>query len=108
MLSNSGAYKGSVDKETFGVLDFTGADSEFVSENKDKFTKFAEIKGVSSSVETTETINLEEYNEEEKEVYGPAALPIYNEEKPVIDTEFYVDEVNSEESNETAEEITEK
>lgn len=108
VLSNSGAYKGSVDKETFGVLDFTGADSEFVSANKDKFTKFAEIKGVSSSVETTETINLEEYNEEEKEVYGPAALPIYNEEKPVIDTEFYVDEVNSEESNETAEEITEK
>ena len=108
VLSNSGAYKGSVDKETFGVLDFTGADSEFVSANKDKFTKFAEIKGVASSVETTETINLEEYNEEEKEVYGPVALPIYNEEKPVIGTEFYVDEVNSEESNETAEEITEK
>ena len=108
VLSNSGAYKGSVDKETFGVLDFTGADSEFVSANKDKFTKFAEIKGVSSSVETTETINLEEYNEEEKEVYGPVALPIYNEEKPVIDTEFYVDEVNSEERTDTAEEITEK
>ena len=59
-------------------------------------------------METTETINLEEYNEEEKEVYGPDALPIYNEEKPVIGTEFYVDEVNSEESNETAEEITEE
>ena len=34
--------------------------------------------------------------------------PIYNEEKSVIGTEFYVDEVNSEESNETAEEITEE
>ena len=107
-LSSYGTYKASVDKETFGVLDFTGADSEFVSANKDKFTKFAEIKGVASSLETTETINLEEYNEEEKEVYGPVALPIYNEETPVIGTEFYVDEVNSEESNETAEEITEK
>ena len=107
-LSSYGTYKASVDKETFGVLDFTGADSEFVSANKDKFTKFAEIKGVASSLETTETINLEEYNEEEKEVYGPVALPIYNEETPVIGTEFYVEEVNSEESNETAEEITEK
>ena len=107
-LSSYGTYKASVDKDTFGILDLTNADSDFVTANKDKFTKFAEIKGVSSSVETTETINLEEYNEEEKEVYGPAALPIYNEEKPVIDTEFYVDEVNSEESNETAEEITEK
>lgn len=107
-LSSYGTYKASVDKDTFGILDLTNADSDFVSANKDKFTKFAEIKGVASSVETTETINLEEYNEEEKEVYGPAALPIYNEEKPVIGTEFYVDEVNSEESNETAEEITEK
>ncbi len=107
-LSSYGTYKASVDKDTFGILDLTNADSDFVSANKDKFTKFAEIKGVSSSVETTETINLEEYNEEEKEVYGPVALPIYNEETPVIGTEFYVDEVNSEESNETAEEITEK
>ena len=107
-LSSYGTYKASVDKDTFGILDLTNADSDFVSANKDKFTKFAEIKGVASSVETTETINLEEYNEEEKEVYGPVALPIYNEETPVIGTEFYVDEVNSEESNETAEEITEK
>ena len=107
-LSSYGTYKASVDKDTFGILDLTNADSEFVSANKDKFTKFAEIKGVASSVETTETINLEEYNEEEKEVYGPVALPIYNEETPVIGTEFYVGEVNLEESNETAEEITEK
>lgn len=107
-LSSYGTYKASVDKDTFGILDLTNADSDFVSANKDKFTKFAEIKGVASSVETTETIKLEEYNEEEKEVYGPVALPIYNEETPVIGTEFYVDEVNSEESNETAEEITEK
>ena len=55
-----------------------------------------------------ELIKTHKDYEEEKEVYGPAALPIYNEEKPVIGTEFYVDEVNSEESNETAEEITEK
>lgn len=88
VLSNSGAYKGSVDKETFGVLDFTGADSEFVSANQDKFTKFAEIKGgASTAADTAEILSLEEAADEEKEVYGPVVLPIYNEETPVAGIE---------------------
>lgn len=107
-LSNYGIYKASVDKETFGILNLTNADSDFVSANQDKFTKFAEIKGVASSEKTTETINLEEYNEEEKEVYGPVVLPIYNEETPVAGIEFYFDELNSEETDEFFEETEDK
>ena len=87
-LSSYGTYKASVDKETFGVLDFTGADSEFVSANKDKFTKFAEIKGgASTAADTAEILSLEEAADEEKEVYGPVVLPIYNEETPVAGIE---------------------
>lgn len=109
VLSNSGAYKGSVDKETFGVLDFTGADSEFVSANKDKFTKFAEIKGgASTAADTAEILSLEEAADEEKEVYGPVVLPIYNEETPVAGIEFYFDELNSEETDEFFEETEDK
>lgn len=109
VLSNSGAYKASVDKETFGVLDFTGADSEFVSANKDKFTKFAEIKGgASTAADTAEILSLEEATDEEKEVYGPVVLPIYNEETPVAGIEFYFDELNSEETDEFFEETEDK
>lgn len=87
-LSNYGTYKASVDKETSGVLDFTGADSEFVSANQDKFTKFAEIKGgASTAADTAEILSLEEAADEEKEVYGPVVLPIYNEETPVAGIE---------------------
>lgn len=108
-LSNSGAYKASVDKETFGVLDFTGADSEFVSANKDKFTKFAEIKGgASTAADTAEILSLEEATDEEKEVYGPVVLPIYNEETPVAGIEFYFDELNSEETDEFFEKTEDK
>lgn len=108
-LSNSGAYKASVDKETFGVLDFTGADSEFVSANKDKFTKFAEIKGgASTAADTAEILSLEEATDEEKEVYGPVVLPIYNEETSVAGIEFYFDELNSEETDEFFEETEDK
>ena len=108
-LSSYGTYKASVDKETFGVLDFTGADSEFVSANKDKFTKFAEIKGgASTAADTAEILSLEEAADEEKEVYGPVVLPIYNEETPVAGIEFYFDELNSEETDEFFEETEDK
>lgn len=87
-LSSYGTYKASVDKDAFGVLNLTGADSDFVSANQDKFTKFAEIKGgASTAADTAEILSLEEAADEEKEVYGPVVLPIYNEETPVAGIE---------------------
>lgn len=87
-LSSYGTYKASVDKDAFGVLNLTGADSDFVSANHDKFTKFAEIKGgASTAADTAEILSLEEAADEEKEVYGPVVLPIYNEETPVAGIE---------------------
>lgn len=108
-LSNYGTYKASVDKETFGILNLTNADSDFVSANQDKFTKFAEIKGgASTAADTAEILSLEEAADEEKEVYGPVVLPIYNEETPVAGIEFYFDELNSEETDEFFEETEDK
>lgn len=108
-LSNYGTYKASVDKETFGILNLTNADSDFVSANQDKFTKFAEIKGgASTAADTAEILSLEEAADEEKEVYGPVVLPIYNEETPVAGFEFYFDELNSEETDEFFEETEDK
>lgn len=102
-------YKASVDKETFGILNLTNADSDFVSANQDKFTKFAEIKGgASTAADTAEILSLEEAADEEKEVYGPVVLPIYNEETPVAGFEFYFDELNSEETDEFFEETEDK
>ena len=87
-LSSYGTYKASVDKDAFGVLNLTGADSDFVSANQDKFTKFVEIKGgASTAADTAEILSLEEAADEEKEVYGPVVLPIYNEETPVAGIE---------------------
>lgn len=108
-LSSYGTYKASVDKDAFGVLNLTGADSDFVSANQDKFTKFAEIKGgASTAADTAEILSLEEAADEEKEVYGPVVLPIYNEETPVAGIEFYFDELNSEETDEFFEETEDK
>ena len=108
-LSSYGTYKASVDKETFGILNLTNADRDFVSANQDKFTKFAEIKGgASTAADTAEILSLEEAADEEKEVYGPVVLPIYNEETPVAGIEFYFDELNSEETDEFFEETEDK
>lgn len=37
-------YKASVNQDSFGTLDLTAADSDFVTKNRDKFTGFAEVK----------------------------------------------------------------
>lgn len=41
-------YKASVNKDSFGTLDLSAADSQFVTNNKDKFTGFAEVKTASA------------------------------------------------------------
>ena len=37
-------YKASVNKGSFGTLDLTGADADFITANRDKFTGFATVK----------------------------------------------------------------
>lgn len=37
-------YKASVNKGSFGTLDLTGADADFITTNRDKFTGFATVK----------------------------------------------------------------
>lgn len=37
-------YKASVNKGSFGTLDLTGADADFITKNRDKFTGFATVK----------------------------------------------------------------
>ena len=37
-------YKASVNKDSFGTLDLTGADANFITANRDKFTGFATVK----------------------------------------------------------------
>ena len=37
-------YKASVNKDSFGTLDLTGADADFITANRDKFTGFATVK----------------------------------------------------------------
>ena len=37
-------YKASVNKDTFGTLDLTSADADFITANRDKFTGFATVK----------------------------------------------------------------
>ena len=39
-------YKASVNKDSFGTLDLSAADSQFVTNNKDKFTGFATVKPI--------------------------------------------------------------
>lgn len=36
-------YKASVNKDSFGTLDLTGADADFITANRDKFTGFARV-----------------------------------------------------------------
>ena len=36
-------YKASVNKDSFGTLDLTGADADFITANRDKFTGFATV-----------------------------------------------------------------
>lgn len=96
-------------KKHLVFLTLSNADRDFVSANQDKFTKFAEIKGgASTAADMAEILSLEEAADEEKEVYGPVVLPIYNEETPVAGIEFYFDELNSEETDEFFEETEDK
>ena len=37
-------YKASVNRDSFGTLDLTGADADFITANRDKFTGFATVK----------------------------------------------------------------
>lgn len=37
-------YKASVNKDAFGTLDLTGADADFITANRDKFTGFATVR----------------------------------------------------------------
>lgn len=39
-------YKASVNKDSFGTLDLTGAAANFITENRDKFTGFATVKPI--------------------------------------------------------------
>ena len=39
-------YKASVNKGSFGTLDLTSADADFITANRDKFTGFATVKPI--------------------------------------------------------------
>lgn len=44
LKSYNPTYKASVNKDPFGTLDLTGADANFITKNRDKFTGFATVK----------------------------------------------------------------
>lgn len=44
LKSYSPTYKASVNRASFGTLDLTGADTDFITANRDKFTGFATVK----------------------------------------------------------------
>lgn len=44
LKSYNPTYKASVNKDPFGTLDLTGADADFITKNRDKFTGFATVK----------------------------------------------------------------
>ena len=44
LKSYNPTYKASVNKDSFGTLDLTGADADFITANRDKFTGFATVK----------------------------------------------------------------
>lgn len=46
LKSYNPTYKASVNKDSFGTLDLTGAAANFITENRDKFTGFATVKPI--------------------------------------------------------------
>lgn len=44
LKSYNPTYKASVNRDSFGTLDLTGADADFITANRDKFTGFATVK----------------------------------------------------------------
>ena len=44
LKSYNPTYKASVKRDSFGTLDLTGADADFITANRDKFTGFATVK----------------------------------------------------------------
>lgn len=44
LKSYNPTYKASVNRDSFGTLDLTGADADFITANRDKFTSFATVK----------------------------------------------------------------
>lgn len=44
LKSYNPTYKASVNRDSFGKLDLTGADADFITTNRDKFTGFATVK----------------------------------------------------------------